>query len=128
MLGKFDATVTLATKDMTAGREFYKNVLGLTETKVDDEGLSELVSGDTKLNLYPAGSADLNGGTVCTWWVGESFDELVVSLKSKGVTYEHYEGMPGLELSGDIHTLTDIKRRVVWFKDPSGNILSITDK
>jgi hypothetical protein len=42
-------------------------------------------------------------------------------LKSKGVTFEHYD-MPGLSLEGDIHVGQGMK--VAWFKDPDGNILN----
>jgi hypothetical protein len=46
----------------------------------------------------------------------------VRSLKSKGVTFEHYD-MPGLTLKDDIHV--GGKMKVAWFKDPDGNVLSV---
>jgi catechol 2,3-dioxygenase-like lactoylglutathione lyase family enzyme len=125
MLSKYDATVTLAAHDMAKSRAFYTNTLGFTEDEVDEEGLSVLSSGNTKLNLYPSGSANVNGGTVCTWWIGKEFDEVIATLSKNGVMFEHYDGMPGMEREGDVHILTNIQRKVVWFKDPSGNILSI---
>lgn len=128
MLNNYDATVTLATKNMAESRAFYTQILGLKENKTDEEGLAELVSGKTLINLYPAGSANLNGGTVCTWWVGNEFDEIVCSLRQRGVKFERYDGMPDVTRDGDVHTLTKLNRKVVWFKDPSGNFLSLSDQ
>lgn len=128
MLNQFDATVTLASHDMAKSREFYTKTLSLTEAEFDGEGLSILISGNTKINLYPAGSANMNAGTVCTWWAGSDFDEVVSELGKNGVSFERYDGIPGVERKGDVHILTDIQRKVVWFKDPSGNILSIASE
>jgi hypothetical protein len=46
-------------------------------------------------------------------------ERVVQNLKSKGVTFEHYQ-MPGLTLKGDIHEAPGMK--AAWFKDPDGNI------
>jgi catechol 2,3-dioxygenase-like lactoylglutathione lyase family enzyme len=59
MLNKYDAAVTLATKDIDASRKFYTKSLGLKEKEVDEEGLVVPSSGSTTLYLYPAGSATL---------------------------------------------------------------------
>jgi hypothetical protein len=42
------------------------------------------------------------------------------------VTFEHYDDMPGLTRDGDIHRAGDF--RVAWWKDPSGNILSVQSR
>ena len=49
----------------------------------------------------------------------------MAELKAKGVTFEHYD-LPGLTREGDIHRADDF--RVVWFKDPDGNILSVQNR
>jgi hypothetical protein len=54
--------------------------------------------------------------------VGDRIEPIVKSLKSKGITFEHYD-MPGLSLEGDIHVGSGMK--VAWFKDPDGNILNL---
>ena len=43
----------------------------------------------------------------------------LLTLKAKGVAFEHYPGIG--ELQGDIHVSGDMK--MVWFKDPDGNVL-----
>ena len=50
----------------------------------------------------------------------------VAELKAKGVTFEHYDDLPGLTRKGDIHRAGDF--RVAWFKDPAGNILSVQNR
>lgn len=59
-----------------------------------------------------------------TWTVGDEIETVVKSLKSKGVTFEHY-AMPGLTIEGDIHVGQGMK--VAWFKDPDGNILNLVN-
>lgn len=54
--------------------------------------------------------------------VGDEIDTIVKALKSKGVTFEHYD-MPGLTVEGDIHVGYGMK--VAWFKDPDRNILNV---
>lgn len=48
----------------------------------------------------------------------------VNALKSKGVTFEHDPDM-GLTLNGDIRETGPMK--LVWFKDPDGNILHLIE-
>jgi hypothetical protein len=55
-------------------------------------------------------------------FVAEEVDELVRTLKGRGVTFEHYE-LPNLTLQGDLHVAGPMK--VAWFKDPDGNIFSL---
>jgi len=52
-------------------------------------------------------------------------EDVVRTLKSKGVKFEHYD-LPETKREGDIHVAGDIK--VAWFKDPDGNILSVVNR
>ena len=45
-------------------------------------------------------------------------DETVEELKSKGVTFERYDDLPGLTRKGEVHEAGTLK--VAWFKDPGG--------
>jgi catechol 2,3-dioxygenase-like lactoylglutathione lyase family enzyme len=122
MLENSNATANLAVKDMARAKAFYEDTLGLKQ--VDDMG-GELVvykSGDTVINVYHSQFAGTNKATAVTWAVGDRIEPIVKSLKSKGVTFEHYD-MPGLSLKGDIHVGDGMK--VAWFKDPDGNILNL---
>jgi hypothetical protein len=59
-----------------------------------------------------------------TWLVGNDLERIVETLKSKGLSFEHYD-MPQLTRQGDIHEGGGT--RVAWFKDPDGNIHSIAN-
>ncbi len=61
-------------------------------------------------------------GTAALWEVAD-VRAAVKDLKGKGVNFEHYDDMPGLTRDGDIHRAGPLE--VAWFKDPSGNILSV---
>jgi hypothetical protein len=55
--------------------------------------------------------------------VGEDLDAILAALESKGVGFEHYPEIGRLE--GNIHRVGDAK--LVWMKDPDGNILHINN-
>ncbi|RWL85342.1 MAG: VOC family protein [Mesorhizobium sp.] len=125
MLANSNATANLAVKDLEKAKAFYAGTLGLRQ--VDDMG-GELVvykSGDTLINVYHSQFAGTTKATAVTWAVGDQIEPIVESLKSKGVTFEHYD-MPGLTLEGDMHVGQGMK--VAWFRDPDGNILNLVDK
>jgi hypothetical protein len=48
---------------------------------------------------------------------------VVEALRGKGVTFEHYDDLPGTTRDGDIHVMGDLKG--AWFKDPDGNVLAL---
>jgi catechol 2,3-dioxygenase-like lactoylglutathione lyase family enzyme len=128
MLGSKPAAATLPVADLQAARDFYENVLGLTQIQEMGEGESGGVlykSGESVLLVYQSEYAGTNKGTAATWAVGGDFDAVVEDLRQKGVTFEHYDDLAGTTRDGDIHTFDGM--RAVWFKDPAGNILNVGD-
>ena len=125
MLANSNATANVAVKDLARAKAFYEGTLGLKQ--VDDMGGELIVykSGDTLINVYQSQFAGTNKATALTWTVGDQIGDVVKSLKSKGVAFEHYE-MPGLTIEGDVHVGAGMK--IAWFKDPDGNILNLVDK
>ncbi|MER8971175.1 MULTISPECIES: VOC family protein [unclassified Mesorhizobium] len=124
MLANSNATANLAVKDLAKARAFYEGVLGLKEVHNEGGELIVYKSGDTSINVYRSNFAGTNKATAVTWTVGDELGKIVEALKSKGVTFEHYD-MPGLTLEGDVHVGQGMK--VAWFKDPDGNILNLVD-
>ena len=124
MLRNQGATATVAVKDMEAAKKFYEGSLGLKP--VDSEGPEVLLykTGKTKLLVYKSQFAGTNQATGVTWTVGDDVDDLVKSLKAKGVAFEHYD-FPDTRLEGDVHVMGDL--RAAWFKDPDGNIHSLVN-
>lgn len=124
MLGHKDAHANLAVKNLAASRSFYEQTLGLSPVHEEGGELVVYKSGNSLLNVYRSDFAGTNKATAVTWTV-DDVDEVVKKLKSRGVTFEHYD-MPGLTRTGDVHIGDDM--RVAWFKDPDGNILNVVDR
>lgn len=123
MLNTKDAIATLAVKDLKASAVFYEGALGFQKVEVVDEELIIYRSGNGVFNLYRSKYAGTNKATALSWVVGNHLEAIVDALKTKGVKFEHYDHMPGMTRSGDIHSGGGMK--VAWFKDPDGNILNI---
>ena len=123
MLKTKDAIATLAVKDLKAAAVFYEGALGFEKVAVVDEELIIYRSGNGVFSLYRSKYAGTNKATAISWEVGEDLEAIVMALKAKGVQFEHYDHMPGMTRSGDIHSGGGMK--VVWLKDPDGNILNI---
>jgi len=122
MLGDANASPMLPVKDLEKAEKFYEDVLGLQRVHEEPGVVATYRSGGTTLNVYRSEFAGTNKGTAALWEV-EDVERAVKDLKKKGVKFEHYDKMPGLKREGDIHRAEGFE--VAWFKDPSGNILSI---
>ena len=125
MLGDKNLTVNIAAKDLSIAKKFYEEILGLKQ--VGAEGMSSILlrSGTTDLLIYQSQYAVTNQATAVTWYVGENIEDIVQTLKSKNVTFEHYSRQ-NVTIEGDIHI--DGKMKLAWFRDPDGNILSIVNE
>ena len=118
--------------DMERARKFYGEVLGLEQAEVPGavEEASPGVAmfqcgGGTQLLVYKRQEATKAEHTAAGWIV-EDLDAVVDGLIAKGVSMEVYD-MPGVEFDErGVAVAEDVK--TAWFKDPEGNILSITQR
>lgn len=124
MLGSSDVVACLAVKDMAQAAEFYQETLGL-EKDSESPGGTFYKSGSGGVFVYPSQFAGTNKATAAAWTV-DDVEGMVEKLKSKGVGFEHYDDLPGVELKGDVHVMDGMK--AAWFKDPAGNILNIVNR
>jgi len=124
MLRDTDAVATLAVRDLNAAAKFYGEMLGLSRASTEDNEAIVFESGDTTINVYRSTFAGTNKATALTWAV-DDVEEIVRTLKAKGVTFEHYD-LPQTKREGDVHIAGDHK--IAWFKDPDGNILSVMNR
>jgi catechol 2,3-dioxygenase-like lactoylglutathione lyase family enzyme len=124
MLGDRDAAATLAVSDLGRARAFYEGTLGLTPV-MEDPGAVVYRSGTSAVLVYPSAYAGTNKATAASWTVGDEFDAIVDDLREKGVAFERYDDLPDMAREGDVHLLGEFKS--VWFKDPDGNILNLTN-
>ncbi len=124
MLAHADAVATVGVRDIAAARQFYGNVLGLRESGADGGEVLFFESGHSRIEVYRSDHAGTNQATAITWEMGERIGEVAAALKEKGVHFEHYR-FDGMRMEGDIHVDEDTGLKVLWLKDPDGNILSI---
>jgi catechol 2,3-dioxygenase-like lactoylglutathione lyase family enzyme len=122
MLKDKASTAIVAVSDIARATAFYHDTLGLD---IADDSMGDVVvfrTGNTSLVVYRSEFAGTNKANAIVWDVGEEIDDVVADLAAKGVSFEHYEDM---ELQGDIHVAGRMK--MVWFKDPDGNILHLNN-
>ncbi|HEV7346561.1 MAG TPA: VOC family protein [Devosia sp.] len=119
MLNDKDSSAIVAVSDLARARDFYADVLGL-ECIAADEGVMQFRTGATALVVYVSDFAGTNQANAVVWGVGGELEAIVATLRDKGVSFERY---PGMDFSDGIHSAGDF--RMVWFKDPDGNILHL---
>jgi catechol 2,3-dioxygenase-like lactoylglutathione lyase family enzyme len=124
MLGNNEVSATVAVKNLKAARKFYEGALGLKPVHTEGEEAVSYKTGNSQLLVYHSQYAGSNKATGATWIVAD-LEKLVKDLKSKGITFEHYD-MPGVTRKGDVHIAGKIRN--AWFKDPDGNILALVSE
>jgi catechol-2,3-dioxygenase len=123
MLGDKNAAVTIAVKDTKSAGKFYENTLGLKPSPARESKVLSYKSGNSTVLVYESQFAGTNKATAATWVV-DDVEGVVRDLKSKGVSFEHYDFPHGTR-KGDVHVMGETK--AAWFKDPDGNILSVVN-
>jgi extradiol dioxygenase family protein len=120
MLKDHDSSAILAVADLARARAFYGETLGLALAEdSSEEGVLVYRTGATRLVVYRSDHAGTNRANAVVWGVGQDLDAIVAALEAKSVTFEHYPDIGRLE--GNIHVAG--AARLVWLKDPDGNIL-----
>jgi catechol 2,3-dioxygenase-like lactoylglutathione lyase family enzyme len=110
----------VGTTDRDRAKEFYRGTLGLEMVSEDPFALVFQVAG-TMLRVTPVPELKPAGFTVLGWEV-KDIDAAVRDLLKAGVVFERY-GLPQDELG--IWTAPG-GAKVAWFKDPDGNVLSLS--
>jgi predicted enzyme related to lactoylglutathione lyase len=122
MLGESKATSGFAVNDLNKAKEFYEGTLGLGVEVLDSEhGLTRLKLAD-ECDVLMYLSADMKPAsyTMLNFEV-DDIDEAVDRLVGRGVSIERYEGFD----HDDKGIVRGPGPQIAWFKDPSGNILSV---
>ncbi len=118
---KSKAFSSFAVKDLDKARDFYRDIL---ELQVNDNsmGLLELhIPEGPPVLIYPKPDHEAANFTVLNFPV-ENVTEAVERLLSKEVKMEHY---PWLKTDEKGISRIGSGPEIAWFKDPSGNILSV---
>ena len=110
------------TADMAKARPFYTDVLGLAEVSEDPFAVTYDLAG-TMLRLTKVEGHHPGPHTVLGWKVAD-IEAAVDALAAKDVACAIYEGF-GQDARG-IWTDPRSGTKIVWFHDPEGNNLSLT--
>jgi catechol 2,3-dioxygenase-like lactoylglutathione lyase family enzyme len=124
MLGSADLIAFVPTRDPAKARKFYAETLGLEFISEDPFALVFNARGTT---LRIADVSQVKGFkpapfTIVGWQVNNVADTLG-DLAKKGVRFERF---PGMDQDAQGIWQSPGGAKVAWFKDPDGNILSIT--
>lgn len=124
MLRDHDSSAILAVSDLGRARAFYSDTLGLEQAdEGGEEGVLVYRTGATRLVVYQSDYAGTNRANAVVWGVGEDIDAIVAALEAKGAAFEHYSDIGRLD--GNVHR--DGPAKLVWLKDPDGNILHLNN-
>lgn len=108
--------------DLATAKKFYGETLGISIKEIP-EGLILQIAGGNGTFIYPKPDHTPATFTILNFPV-DDIDQAVEALKSKGIVFEHYEGMT--DADGIARGIANKQGPdIAWFKDPAGNILSI---
>ena len=113
----------IPTKDFARARAFYADKLGLPLVTEDDFALVFKSSG-TVIRVVKVNEFAPAGFTILGWQV-EDAPKSVTALAERGIVFERYPWMQQDALG--IWTAPG-GARVAWFKDPDGNVLSVSSR
>ena len=122
-LGKCNIIGFVTIVDVSRAKDFYRDTLGLRLVTEEPPFALVFDANGIMLRLGMAKELPPAHGTVLGWQVPE-ITATVKNLGRAGVHFERYEGMDQNELG---IWISPSGAKVAWFKDPDGNILSVTE-
>ena len=124
MLGSADLIAFVPTRDPAKARNFYEKILGLIFISEDPFALVFNAHGTTLriANVSEVSAFRPAPFTIVGWQV-TNVSDTAGDLFKKGIRFERFP-----EMNQDTQGVWESPSgaRVAWFKDPDGNILSIT--
>ena len=125
MLGSMDIIAFVPTRSREKARSFYEKTIGLRLVSDDQFALVFDANGVMVRVVDVSSVAGFAPApfTILAWIVGD-VGKAVRGLGKKGVTFERYPGMQQDQVG--VWT-SPSGAKVAWFKDPDGNVLSVTE-
>ena len=108
-------------RDLGRARRFYEEKIGLKASLEVAGGIVYEFGKGTACFLYATPNAGTSQASQAFWDV-EDIEHEVAELRSRGVEFERYEGMPNVDANG---ISTEGGARAAWFKDSEGNIMAL---
>ena len=110
------------TQDAAVARAFYESILGLRFLS-EDKFAVVFEMHEATLRVVSIDEFEPAKYTILGWEI-VGIEDVAIELKEKGVVFERYEWLEQDYLG--IWTAPN-GDRVAWFKDPDGNVLSISE-
>ena len=120
MLGTVKIVAFVPTRDAEKARAFYEGVLGLRFVK--DDGFALVLDANGIMVRVAKAQFTPAQFTILGWQVTE-IEKVVAGLQEKGVHFERFGFFEQDELGIWTAPTGD---KVAWFKDPDGNVLSVS--
>lgn len=124
MLGDARAVAFVGASDLDVARAFYEGVLGLTVVS-QDAFVVVAQAGGVSVRIIKPPQVAAASYTVLGFIV-EDVPAKAAALAERGVAFERYPWF-GEAQGPDGVWLAPSGAHVAWFKDPDGNLLSISD-
>lgn len=125
MLASARIAAIVPVSDVEAAIRFYGDTLGLVlrerRSDLPENREAEFEAGEGTLLVYESVGAGQSRHTVAGFRV-EDVDEVVRSLRERGVVFEEYD-LPDLKTENGVAAVGDV--RAAWCRDPDGNILAV---
>jgi catechol 2,3-dioxygenase-like lactoylglutathione lyase family enzyme len=121
MLASMNMMGFILTKDYEKSRAFYEGKLGFEFESLDQFALV-MQAGKSMIRIVKVPTFTPLQSTVLGWQVGD-IEAIVDWLTKRGVVFEKYPFVQDKERG--IWTTPD-GSKVAWFKDPDGNVLSVS--
>jgi catechol 2,3-dioxygenase-like lactoylglutathione lyase family enzyme len=122
MLGNQNIVAFAPTTDFERARAFYEGILGL-RFKHEDGVALVLDANGIMLRIAKVPVFEPARFTILGWEV-QGIHDVVAKLTARGLVFEQF-GLPNQDEAGVWTAPTGDK--VAWFKDPDGNILSLSE-
>ena len=122
MLQSQEIIAFVPTRDAAKAKEFFEGKLGLRFVS-DDKFALVFDANGSMLRVVRAPHFVPLPFTILGWKVSE-IEKIVPQMRSKGVKFEIFEGLGQDEMG--IWTAPGGTAKVAWFKDPDGNVLSVS--
>jgi uncharacterized glyoxalase superfamily protein PhnB len=123
MLGGENLMAFVATTDPARSRAFYEGILGL-RLLADEPFAVVFDANGTVLRIQKVSQMVAAPHTALGWQVPD-IARAIGALREKQVAFERY---PSLEQDAAGAWTTPGGTKVAWFKDPDGNVLSLTEQ
>ncbi len=122
MLASSKIVGVIPTRDSKKARDFYEGKLGFRFVS-DDPFALVMMAGDTMLRISKVPKDFVPAAFTILGWEAKDIEAMARWLQGRGVAFEKYPFVQDQELG--IWTAPD-GDRVAWFKDPDGNVLSVS--